>query len=54
MKENLGIIGNRMRNYNIYKFKKQRTALEKGSIEEILAQNLAELNKDFNYQRKEH
>lgn len=40
LKENLGIIGNRMRNYNIYKFKKQRTALEKLVLREILAQNL--------------
>ena len=41
LKENLGIIDNRIRNCNIYqKFKKQRTELQKGSVEEILAQNL--------------
>ena len=41
LKENLGTIDNRIRNCNIYqKFKKQRTELQKGSVEEILAQNL--------------
>lgn len=41
LKDNLGLIDNRIRNCNIYqKFKKQRTELQKGSVEEILAQNL--------------
>lgn len=41
LKDNLGLIDNRIRDCNIYqKFKKQRTELQKGSVEEILAQNL--------------